>query len=75
MACDDSQELYRIVLIQLLDIRVERDRETSVAQVFAAHISRCGETWLESAPKILHSSIVSVELHECFASAYTCQKI
>lgn len=62
---------YRVGLIQLLDIRVERDRETSLAEVFAAYISRCGEAWLEPAPKILHSSIVSIELSECFTSADT----
>lgn len=66
---------YRIALIQLLDNRMEGDCETSVAEIFTAHISGCGETWLESAPKILHSSIVSFELHGHFASAYICQKL
>lgn len=52
---------YRVGLIELLDICVERDCETCPSEVFAAHISGCGETWLESTPKILHSSIVSIE--------------
>lgn len=59
MVCDVSRNhTCRGTLIQLLDIRVERDRETSLTKVFATYIPGCGETWLEYSQKILHSSIV-----------------
>lgn len=55
---------YRRALTRLLDIRVERDCETSFTKVFATRFPCCGETWLEFTPKILHSSIVIIGLSE-----------
>lgn len=65
IVCDISgNHAYRGALTELLDIRMERDRETSLTKVFATHFPACGETWLVYTPKILHSSIVISRLSE-----------